>query len=157
MRKLALVVTLLLITNTDLSFAQSGVQPHVIVYKTKASYRKLVPVQLSDDKKTVVSYPDPADIKAGGASALPAFLHKGYFLDKRGVNKNTAFINMSYTQYGKLKAAPTPEELYKMIADKRPVKEVCDCGARQAGKYSVKQLNSWIDKNTLTKYCKKVD
>lgn len=156
MRKVSIVLSLFLIAKADFSIAQSGAQPHVIVYKTKASNRLLVPVQLSDDKKTVVSYPDPADIKAGGAAALPALLHKGYFLDKRGVNKNTAFIRMSYTQYGKLKAAPSPEALYKMIADKSPVTEVCDCGIKQAGKLSVKELNSWIDKKVLSKKCKPI-
>ncbi len=156
MRKVSIALTLLFFAKANFSSAQSGVQPHVIVYKTKASNRLLVPVQLSDDKKTVVSYPDPADIKAGGATALPALLHKGYFLDKRGVNKNTAFIKMTYTQYAKLKAAPSPDALFKMIGDKSPISEVCDCGVKQAGKLTVKELNSWIDKKTLTKNCKKM-
>ena len=134
----------------------SGAMPHVLVYKAKSKYRNLVPVQLSEDKKTITSYPAPADVTTGSGYPLPVALHKGYYLDKRGVNLNTAFIQLTYAQYSRLKDAPSPGELYKMIIDKAPITEVCDCGVRQAGKYSVKQLNELIDKGQLRKKCKSV-
>ncbi len=134
----------------------SSAMPHVLVYKARSKYRNLVPVQLSEDKKTITSYPAPADVTTGSGYPLPVALHKGYYLDKRGVNLNTAFIQLTYAQYSRLKDAPSPGELYKMIIDKAPITEVCDCGVRQAGKYSVKQLNELIDKGQLRKKCKSV-
>ena len=130
--------------------------PHVLVYKAKKQYRHLVQVQLSDDKKKVVSYPDPSDIKTGSSATagLPVSLHKGYWLDKRGIGLNTAFIDLTYEQFAKLKTPPSPDALYNMIVDKDPITELCDCGTRQKGKYSVKQLNELIDKKLLKKECK---
>ena len=127
--------------------------PHVLVYKTKKDYRKYVAVELSADKKTVVSYPDPADVKTGGGYPLPVLLHKGYLLDKRGISRNTAFIKMTYEQYAALKAPPTAEELYSMIIDKDPIKELYDCGPRNAQKKSENQLNQLIDRKQLKKKC----
>ncbi len=133
---------------------RNGAMPHVVVYKAKSKYRNLVPVQLSADKKTITSYPAPADVTTGNGYALPVALHKGYFLDKRGVNLNTAFISLTYAQYSKLKDVPAPEELYKMIVDKAPIRELCDCGIKQDGKNTVKQLNDLIDTQQLKKKCK---
>lgn len=129
--------------------------PHILVYKAKKQYRDLVPVQLSGDKKTVVSYPGPADVKTGSGYPLPVSLHKGYWLDKFGVGLNTAYIKLTYQQYSKLTTVPTPDELYKMIVDKSPITELCDCGSI-ANKYSVKHLNQLIDKKRLKKECKAV-
>ena len=132
----------------------TGAMPHVVVYKARSKYRNLVPVQLSADKKTITSYPAPADVMTGNGYAVPIALHKGYFLDKRGVNLNTAFISLTYAQYSKLKDVPAPEELYKMIVDKAPIRELCDCGIKQDGKNTVKQLNELIDTQQLKKKCK---
>ena len=118
----------------------SGAMPHVVVYKAKSKYRNLVPVQLSADKKTITSYPAPADVTTGSGYPLPVALHKGYYLDKRGVNLSTAFISLTYAQYSKLKEAP--------------ITELCDCGIKQAGKNSVKQLNELIDTQQIKKKCK---
>jgi hypothetical protein len=129
--------------------------PHVLVYKAKGHHSNLVPVQLSDDRKTVVSFPDPSDIQTGSSAhaELPVSLHNGYWLDKRGIGLNTAFINMTYAEYAQLKSAPEPDVLFKMIAGENPVTELCDCGVR-VKKYSVKQLNQLIDKKRLRKECK---
>jgi hypothetical protein len=132
----------------------SVAMPHILVYKAKKQYRSLVPVQLSGDGKTVVSYPDPVDVKTGSGYPLPVLLHKGYWLDKFGVGLNTAFIKMTYEQYSKLKTVPTPDELFNMIVDKAPVTELCDCGSRQDRKYTVKYLNGLIDGRRLRKECK---
>jgi hypothetical protein len=138
----------------DAQVGKSSALPHILVYKAKPQYRNLVPVELSADKKSVVSYPDPTDIKTGTGSPVPVLLHKGYWLDKRGVGLNTAFIRLTYNEYSKLKSAPSAEDLYHMIVDKKPISDICDCGIR--GQYSVKQLNAIIDKGDLKKKCKAV-
>lgn len=124
----------------------------VIVYKTKKNYRQLVPVTLSEDKSKVVSYPDPADYATGVKRWLPVPLHKGYLLDKRGINRNVAFLKLTCKQYAKLKQAPSVDELYSMIADKDPLTAFCISGNRSNYPADpVKKLNAQIDKKKL--YC----
>ena len=132
------------------------VLPHVIVYKTKKDYRNLVPVQLSADKKQVVSYPDQADIGTGGANALPVLLHKGYLLDRRGVGINSAFTKYTYKQYNALKELPPPDELLRSVKDKNPMVVVYDCGIRRSEPELIKDLNKWIDHGEIGSKCKVV-
>lgn len=159
MRKLAVISCVGLMLGVGSVSAQSkgsDALPHVIVYKAKSAYRNLVPVMLSKDRSAVESYPDPSDINTGSAPSglLPVSLHKGYYLDKKGVGANTAFIKLSYQEYGKLKTAPSATELYKMIVDKNPIRELCDCGVRNEKINSSRQINEWIDKGLLKKKCK---
>src|SRR5436309_2146351 len=76
--------------------------PHAMVYKTKANYSKLVPVDMSDDKTQIASYPAPTDVVSGSGYATPTQLHSGYLLDNRGIGKNAAFLKLTYEEYAKL-------------------------------------------------------
>lgn len=150
-----LVITLILLGVVVYSATAQkwvGANPHVVVYKTRKDYRKLVPVILSDDKTTVVSYPDPADIKKIN-SATPVLLHKGFLLDRRGISKNTAFLNITYEAYAKLKKAPTPEALLRMIKDKDPIIKLYDCGNRYIYKDAAKEINMLIDNGKIGTRC----
>ena len=146
-----------LLCNSFMVSAQSGRKmalPHVLVYKTKADYRDLVPVLLSADKKHIISYPAPGDVKTGSGYALPVLLHKGYLLDKRGIGVNSAFLKLTYEEYSQLKELPSPAGLYDTIADKNPLTTLYDCGIRENGGNLVKELNKIIDKKQLSKKCK---
>jgi hypothetical protein len=93
-----------------------------VVYKTKKNYDRNVPVILNTEKTMVVSYPDPADIKA--ARPYPIHLKSKYLLDRRGINRNVAFLKLTYRQYSKLKIAPDPNFiLSNLILDKDPILE----------------------------------
>ena len=154
MRKLAIALLIVPLCNTNIVSGQStakAAMPKALVYKTKADYRNLVAVQLSEDRKSVVAYPDPSDVKNTANGPLPVKLHKGYLLDMRGVSWNTAFIKLTYDQYGKLSAVPSPEQLFAMIVDKDPMTELYSCGPKAAAK--VKDLNSTIDAGKLKKKC----
>lgn len=157
---MSLVKLLLLLLFTSSIFtvhAQNGRPgPHVLVYKTYADYSHLVPVILSADKKSLVSYPDPKDLKRGNTFTLPVKLHKGYLLDRQGINKNVAFLKMSYAEYAALPKAPTAEEIMAMLIDKDPLVMLWDCGLKSRHDYGAKELNSLIDKNKLGKTCKSV-
>ena len=136
------------------SLAQSGATralPHVIIYKTRVDYNNKVPVILTADKKSIESYPAPADLKTGGAFALPVLLLKGYLLDKRGVGVNTAFTSYTYKQYTGLKELPSPEALLKSVKDKDPLVALYDCGTERK---TVAEWNKLIDKKQLSKKCK---
>jgi hypothetical protein len=130
--------------------------PPTLLYKTNSNYNNLVPVLLSDDKTEIVSYPHPTDITVGSGYALPTILKGGYLLDNRGINKNVAFLRMTYEEYAKLKNAPTLKELYNLIIDKNPLTELCDCGNKKAFTDIEAQLNKLIDSNTLRTKCKTI-
>jgi hypothetical protein len=147
------IALILLVTFAGTAVAQTipSAAPHIIVYKTKEDYRKRVAVTLSDDKTKVVSYPDPKDIRV--PDMLPVQLHKGYLLDKRGINRNTAFILATYEPYSKLKKVPTPGVLWHMVKDKNPFTVMYDCGSRYARKDVVKEINALIDSGKLESSC----
>lgn len=128
--------------------------PQAIVYKTKANYNNLVPVLLSDDKTEIVSYPHIEDVKGGTVFLLPTQLHNGYLLDNKGINKNVAFLKLSYQEYSELKTLPTLKELYGYITDKDPLTEMCDCGNRTVFMDVEKQLNNLIDTKKIRTVCK---
>lgn len=133
----------------------SNNQP-TFVYKTNANYNNLVPVLLSDDKSEIISYPDPKDLKAGYTYLLPTLLAKGYLLDNKGINKNVAFLKLSYQEYSELKEIPSVKDLYGYIFDKEPLFELCDCGDRSAFLDITNQLNNIIENNKLQTVCKTI-
>jgi len=154
MRKLAIALLIVPFCSTGLVSAQSSVKapmPKALVYKTKADYKNLVAVQLSEDRKSVISYPDPSDVKSTSNGPVPLKLHKGYWLDRRGVSWNTAFIKLTYDQYSKLSSVPSPEQLFAMIVDNDPMTELYSCGPKSQAK--VKSLNTTIDSGKIRKKC----
>lgn len=94
----------------------------VVVYKTKKNYNRQVAVTLNTDKTTVISYPDPSDIRS--FRPYPIHLRSKYLLDQRGIDSNVAFLKLSYRQYSKLKVAPEPNFiLSNLILDNNPILE----------------------------------
>jgi tRNA splicing ligase len=129
--------------------------PPTLVYKTRSDYMNLVPVVLSEDKTNIVSYPHPSDIRAMGVKqALPSILNIGYLLDNKGIQKNVAFLNITYEEYAKLDTAPSLESMYDMIIDKDPLIELCDCGNKQALSDPRLQINHLIDEGSLRDKCR---
>lgn len=128
--------------------------PHLLVYKTKKNYRTLVPILLTDDKKSIITYPDPQDIRLGGSDIIPAKLKQGYLMDNRGIGENVAFLNISYKKYGKLKTAPTITQLQGMIKDSNPLVVLYDCGLKQSYKDPVAEINKLISNDQLPGKCK---
>jgi len=127
--------------------------PPTLVYKTKKDYHDLVPVWLSDDKTRIVAYPGLTDIHTATGFPFPADLHKGYLLDNRGINKNAAFLKLTYEEYAKLDSLPSKEVLYGWIIDKDPLTALCDCGNRHVFTDIESQLNTMIDDGSLKKVC----
>ena len=132
----------------------SYMPPVAIIYKTKADYSKNVPVTLSEDKSHIVSYPAAQDVYTNGSLAYPAELEKGFLLDNRGVNVNSAFLKLTYEEYAKLKPLPGTDELYKMIIDKDPITEMYNMGTRRRFKDEKAELNSLIKKHKLKEFKK---
>lgn len=148
----AVLVLSLLISATE---AGPLLSPQTIIYKTKADYSKYVPVTLSGDKSKVQSYPDPKDVYFNGQLAYPTALAKGYWLDNRGIGPNSVFIKLTYQEYATLPAAPTPDELFKMILDKSPFIRIYSLGSRYQFKNEVAEINHIIESGEL-KHCKRL-
>lgn len=126
----------------------------LIVYKTKSDYYNLVPVSLSEDKLRIVSYPHPSDIIVDGNFSLPVRLTEGYLIDNRGINRNTAFLNMTYKEYANLNQLPSTIAMYDMIIDNNPFLELCSCGNRYLFTNIEEQLNQLILNDSLLIKCK---
>lgn len=125
--------------------------PPVIIYKTKANYNMHVPVSLSPDKKTLLSYPAVQDVYYQGALAIPTLLLNGYLLDNRGIDTNSVFLNYTYETYSALTQTPLPEELLKNIFADDPIETLysCNCGRDTV------LLNEMIRRNDFY-YCVKM-
>jgi hypothetical protein len=129
--------------------------PPTILYKTNDVYHDKIPVLLSEDKKIIINYPHPKDVFFNGNLAMPSKLVKGYFLDNRGIGKNSAFLSLTYKDYAQLESAPELSEMEKMIVDKDPIIELYDCGNRNQFKDEIQELNQLIEGNKLGK-CKRI-
>lgn len=140
--------------NSQTGQAVSMPGPKVIIYQTSKDYSMFVPVILSDDKATLVSYPDIKDVYFDGELAYPTKLNQGYLLDNRGISKNVAFINLTYEQYAKLDKTPDAVQLMEMIVDKDPIRKMYSCGIRSSFKEIEAELNSKIDKGDFSSFTK---
>ena len=134
----------------------SVASPLVLVYKMKKDYSKYVPVILSEDKTTIVSYPHPRDIYTNGQLALPTSLPDDYWLDNRGINENVAFLSFTYEAYAKLSDVPSMEVLYGKIMDNDPLLELWTCGHRQNYQDFVAELKEIISNKELSLKFKRI-
>jgi len=125
-----------------------------IVYKTRGNYNNLVPVTLNKARNAIISYPAPTDIYYKGELALPTHLTNGYLLDNRGINTNSAFLNITYEEYSQLTNV-TPDFLWQNIIDFTPLTELYQCGNRSDFTNEVEQLNAIIESGFAN--CKKIE
>ena len=101
------------------------VSPKAIVYRTSGNYINNVPVILDETKTSLVSYPDPVDVRN---NPKPTELIKGYLLDNRGIGVNVAFTSYTYEEYAAMESVPSQEEIMAHIIDKDPF----ECSQSQA-------------------------
>ncbi|MDE6320919.1 MAG: hypothetical protein K2L93_01330 [Muribaculaceae bacterium] len=82
--------------------------PRAVVYKMNGDYADCVPITVSADGETIVSYPAPTDLTP---ESTPLPVVDGYLLDRRGVNANTRFLRLTYDEYRALQQPPTLDQL----------------------------------------------
>lgn len=126
--------------------------PNVIIYKTKGDYFMHVPVNLSDDKTTLTSYPAPRDVYYNGDLAYPVKLEDGYLLDRRGISPNSAFLKWTYFEYSRLEKSPTTTQLLNMLLDSDPFIAIYDCGKTNRFNNLEDELNLIIRTNKLSEF-----
>ncbi len=127
--------------------------PHALVYKTSKDYSQLVPVALDDSGK-IVSYPAPSDFRSESGAFKPVALSKGYWLDKKGIGLNVAYLKWTIDEYAKMDTLPSLKSMQEQLIDKAPLTELCDCGNTSSYSDVVKQLNEIIEHDSLTTICK---
>lgn len=118
--------------------------PHVIIYKTRDNYFMHVPVGLSEDKKSVVSYPAPGDVFYNGDLAYPVKLEDGFLLDRRGITPQSGFLSWTYYEYSRFEKTPSPQELLVKMLDDDPFIMMYDCGSSAQYKDMENELNEKI-------------
>lgn len=123
----------------------------VIVYKTKSDYRNKVPVILSDDKGTIISFPAPSDLMKDSTLRLPTELLNGYVLDNQGINKNSAFTSYTYEEYSGMKFPPDIDELKNRIIDTDPFLEIHDFKSLFEKKDKIEIIKKYITKGDFSK------
>ena len=99
-------------------------QPKAIVYRTSVPCSDLVPVQLSADGTSLISYPAPGDISE--ARSTPLQLDGGWWLDRRGIGPGTAFTTYTYADYAALQAPPSESDLMAAIIPDARVTEMVE-------------------------------
>jgi hypothetical protein len=124
----------------------------VIIYKTYKDFSGFVPVIMDAKKTKIVSYPAPTDLLSG---CKPVALHMGYLLDRRGINENVVYLNITYDAYSKLMKVPTLDEMNALILEKYPLVELYYCGNESNYKDLIPELNVLIEKGFPE--CIKVD
>jgi len=148
MKKLtfSLIIPLLLFScrSAQIVMPATYAQAPVIVYKTSMDYLNKVPIVLNEEGNKVMSYPAPSDLRFGEDLAIPMQLKKGYLLDLRGVQANSAFTSYTYEEYVALDAAPSPEELLDKVIDSDPFTEMYLCGKHGEFADLEKELNKLI-------------
>ncbi len=126
--------------------------PHVMIYKTTADYFMHVPVTLSEDKKSIVSYPAPGDVFFNGDLAYPVKLEDGFLLDRRGITANSGFLSWTYYEYSRFEKTPSPDELMKKMLDADPFTIIYDCGKISKYRDLEKELNQKIRTREFTDF-----
>jgi hypothetical protein len=124
----------------------------VVIYKTKDNYYLHVPVNLSADKKSLVSYPAPSDVIINGELMLPVKLENGFLLDRRGISEGCAFLKWTYYEYSRLDHTPDSDELMKMILEIDPLTEMYFCGRKGNFQNLEPELNQVIREGKLDNF-----
>lgn len=130
--------------------------PPTIVYKTTSNFDQLVPVQVSNDQLSILSFPHPEDLKQAGQLSLPVKLNKGYLLDQRGIDLNTRFLNINYSTYAARKKPMETDSLILYLIKENPFLEIYNCGNRHQYTNIRLEINALILNGTLEKSCKKL-
>lgn len=126
--------------------------PNVMIYKTSADYFMHVPVTLSQDKKSILSYPAPGDVFFNGDLAYPVKLEDGFLLDRRGITVNSGFLSWTYYEYSRFETTPSPDELMKKMLEVDPFTIIYDCGKISKYRDLEKELNEKIRNRAFTDF-----
>lgn len=96
--------------------------PKAVIYKTNGNFADKVPVTLSNDRKSIIAYPAPSDVR----NQQPVALAEGFYLDRRGISPNSAFTRYTYAEYAAMAKAPGARQLKEAIIPGAIVTEIVE-------------------------------
>jgi len=128
--------------------------PKILIYKTRKDYNMLVPIDLSADKRTIVSFPGIKDIYKDGNLSTPTLLNEGFLFDNHGISANVAFLKLTYQQYAELPVSPNPDSLFNLVLDDDPLTVLYDCGNKNDYHDLIYELNILIKNYDFAKFKK---
>lgn len=108
-----------MVTVPEAAVGTQSALPRAVVYKMNGDYINNVPITVSADGESIVSYPAPSDLTA---ESKPLPVADGYLLDRRGINANTRFLRFTYDEYSAFAQPPSLEQLKaNIIPDARVI------------------------------------
>lgn len=116
--------------------------PPIVIYKTRADYRHLVPIQISETGE-VLSFPSASDLGTLNHYAYPVELADGYLWDQRGVGLRSVFLDLTYEEYAALER-PSTDMLLRHIRDKKPFTFLAVCDRSHLQDETAEGLNRYI-------------
>ncbi len=102
---------------------QDSFIPKAVIYTMNGDWSQYVPVNVTEDGATLISFPAPSDIKA---FSTPVNVGDGYWLDRRGIGPNTVFTRWTYAEYSQLPTVPAPDEILDNIIPGARVTEILE-------------------------------
>lgn len=108
---------------------ESNYLPKLHIYRTNGDYINNVPIMLSADGKSVVSFPAPSDISM---QSLPLELSDGWLIDRRGVGGNSVFTRYTYEEYMNLSQTPSVAQLIEAVIPGSGVTEIVELPFNQS-------------------------
>lgn len=97
-----------IVTVLEAAVGTQSALPRAVVYRMNGDYINNVPITVSADGESIVSYPAPTDLTP---ESMPLPVADGYLLDRRGINANTRFLRLTYEEYRALSQPPSIEQL----------------------------------------------
>lgn len=105
------------------SFGGKRAMIKATIYRTDGNYDNNVTASYNSATGQFISYPAPTDVNA--LTSCPLHLVDGWLLDRRGgIGVNTVFLRWTYSEYSKLKQAPSLAELRSAIIEGARVTDV---------------------------------
>ena len=122
--------------------------PRARVYRMNGDYADNVPVG-TDGSGRIISFPAPTDVSA---ASKPVQLAGGWWLDRRGVGKHTAFTRFTYEEYAAMQQAPSVAQLKEAVIPGARVTVVAELPwTLQDAVADTAAVNSWLQSHAAVR------
>lgn len=122
--------------------------PKARAYRMNGDYADNVPVG-TDGAGRIISFPAPTDVSA---ASKPVQLAGGWWLDRRGVGKHTAFTRFTYEEYAAMQQAPSVAQLKEAVIPGARVTVVAELPwTLQDAVADTAAVNSWLQSHAAVR------
>lgn len=122
--------------------------PKARAYRMNGDYADNVPVG-TDGAGRIISFPAPTDVSA---ASKPVQLAGGWWLDRRGVGKHTAFTRFTYEEYAAMQQAPSVAQLKEAVIPGARVTVIAELPwTLQDAVADTAAVNSWLQSHAAVR------